>query len=245
MRYLQVLTLLFILVNAATAGQQPCTVCSVEQEKILLEECDLSETFQGQAYFFCRSGCRDEFLKEPVRWSEALVALREKSEASHEGKAGVGDPLPTFRFPLEPLGSVSSDDLEGKVVLLNFWAGWCAPCKAEMPDLVKLQEELSDRGLVVLAVSFDRTREDHNRARTALKLNFPSVYANQPEIQDFLKKLTPVEEIPVTLVIDRQGKIVERIDGPVYLEKFRSLVTPHLQTPERTSMEQTGALVPS
>lgn len=234
--------------GGALAENAPCTICSVEQKRLHDEECALMETYEGERYYFCNSGCRETFLKDPKSWSGELLTLRQATVKSSQGKAGIGDQLPEFRFPLQPLGSVSNADLKGKVLLLNMWATWCAPCKAEMPHLVQLQREHAADGLVVLGLSFDKTEEAHREGVKELNLNFPSVLAKDTEVQEFLKQLEPVEAIPVTIIVDRQGRIVERLDGAADLEKFRQLLAPYLkaeQTSHRVEEPREGSLVPS
>jgi len=130
-------------------------------------------------------------------------------------------------------------------VLVDFWATWCGPCVAELPELVKLQDEYRDRGVVVLGISFDNTAQEHREGVRKLGLNYPSVFGETPEVKAFLEKLGPVEAIPVTLVVGPDGTIVKRLEGKTSYEQFVEAVEPVL--PEREAREESsgGSVAPS
>jgi peroxiredoxin/YHS domain-containing protein len=236
--------LALLLALPALADLQPCLVCSTEQGRIHKEECPFSETVDGNQYYFCQSNCRETFNKDPESWVAKFLAVQE----SQAGKAriSVGDSLPRFRLPLEPIGAISTEDLVGKVVLINGWASWCAPCMEEMPDLVKLQEEFKDKGLVVVGLSFDKTKNKHRETVEKLELNFPSIYTDQPEVQEFLESLGGFEAIPFTLVVDQDGKLVKRFNQAATYEEFKEIVEPLLKNEDEEPEEANrGSVVPS
>jgi thiol-disulfide isomerase/thioredoxin len=104
---------------------------------------------------------------------------------------------------------VNSADLRGKVVLMNFWATWCPPCRAEIPDLIKLQEKYRDQ-LVVVGVSEDEGPIDPVRAFVAeQRMNYP-VAMTTPELRKIFRGVTA---LPTTFVIDREGKIAQKHVG--------------------------------
>jgi thiol-disulfide isomerase/thioredoxin len=105
--------------------------------------------------------------------------------------------------------SVAFADLRGKVVLVNFWATWCPPCRAEIPDLIKLQEKYRDK-LVVIGVSEDEIPPEEVKAfATAQKMNYPVVMST-PEMSTIFKG---VSALPTTFVIDREGRVQMRHVG--------------------------------
>jgi peroxiredoxin len=111
--------------------------------------------------------------------------------------------------------------LRGKVVLLNFWATWCRPCRREMPDMEKLYRRFSSKGLVVLAVS-DETRE---KVEDFLKKqNYTFAVLLDPDRQ--VNKAFGIEGIPNSFLYDRQGKLVaQSIDMRTerqFLEMFQA-----------------------
>jgi thiol-disulfide isomerase/thioredoxin len=99
--------------------------------------------------------------------------------------------------------TLSSEDLKGKVVLVNFWATWCPPCLAELPDLIALQDKYRDQ-LVVVGVSEDELPPDEvKRFADERKINYPVVMTT-PELQ----KLFPrVVALPTTFVLDPEGRV--------------------------------------
>ena len=106
--------------------------------------------------------------------------------------------------------TVSFADLRGKVVLVNFWATWCPPCRAEIPDLVALQEKYRDK-LVVLGISEDEdaTPQAVKAFGVERKVNYPIVMKT-PELAKIFKG---VSALPTTFVIDPEGKIRQRHVG--------------------------------
>lgn len=104
---------------------------------------------------------------------------------------------------------VSLSALRGKVVLLDFWATWCAPCRQDIPDLIALQKRHADEGLVVIGMSLDTLPEEAVRdfVRKA-GINYPVVLAGS-EIADAYA----VEALPTKVLMDRSGKIRERKVG--------------------------------
>jgi len=105
--------------------------------------------------------------------------------------------------------TTSSMDWRGKVVLVNFWATWCPPCRAEIPDLIALQEKYRDK-LVILGLSEDEEGVDVVKRYVAdHKINYP-IAMSTPE----LRKLFPtVMALPTTFVLDRDGKMAQKNVG--------------------------------
>ena len=109
-------------------------------------------------------------------------------------------------------------DYKGKVILLNYWATWCGPCKVEIPDLVALQEKYKDKGLVILGVSQDDDPETLRAFASAFKMNYPVLVGrDQP---DLLDAQGPLWGLPTTYLIARDGTICTRHLGPATKEDF-------------------------
>jgi peroxiredoxin len=108
-------------------------------------------------------------------------------------------------FTLKDLAgkSWSFSDLRGKVVLLNFWATWCPPCRKEMPDLEALYERFNSKGLVVLGISDDETEKIASFVRER-KVTFPVLLDTGRKVSDKLV----ADGIPMSYVYDRDGKLV-------------------------------------
>jgi peroxiredoxin len=93
--------------------------------------------------------------------------------------------------------------LRGKVVLIDFWASWCAPCKEEMPFLEGLHKRLGKRGLVVVGVSVDSELANAKRFIEGVKVSFPIVHDAKHSVAD---RYRPAR-MPTSLIVDRAGKI--------------------------------------
>lgn len=121
--------------------------------------------------------------------------------------------------------TIRLSDFKGKVVLLNFWATWCVPCRAEIPDLVKMQRRYRARGLQVLGITYPPEQKSEVRSFTRqLKMNYPVIIGSKGTKQSF----TSSETLPLTVVIDREGNIREIIDGIMYADEFDEKVKPLL-----------------
>ena len=117
-------------------------------------------------------------------------------------------------------------DYKGKVVLLNFWATWCPPCRAEVPDLVKWQREYGSQGLQVIGVTYPPT--DSTKVRRFVrrfKVNYPVLLGTKETKAMFVEG----ETLPITIVLDREGNISERIEGILLPEEFAEKIKPLLR----------------
>jgi peroxiredoxin len=125
--------------------------------------------------------------------------------------------------------TVRLSDFRGKVVLLNFWATWCAPCRTEIPDLVKKQREYQSRGLQIIGVTYPP--EDGSEVRRFMqetKMNYPVVIGTKETKHAF----TTSETLPLTVIIDRDGKVRGMIEGIMYRDEFDEKVKPLLGSAE-------------
>ena len=133
-------------------------------------------------------------------------------QASTEAAAAAGprEDAPDFTLKDAEDNDVKLSDYEGKVVLLNFWATWCGPCKIEMPWFVEFQQKYKDRGFSVIAVSMDEEGWDIVRPFVEeLKPNFPVVIGND----DMGDEYGGVVALPTTFIIDKEGKIAGSHQG--------------------------------
>jgi thiol-disulfide isomerase/thioredoxin len=121
-------------------------------------------------------------------------------------------PLPEIKFTGEDGKPLSLDAFKGKVVLLNLWATWCAPCRKEMPDLDRLQGALGSEKFLVVAISIDRTGV--NGAKAFLdKVGVKRLEAYADETMRSSSALRVVG-MPTTLLLDLDGREVGRLTGP-------------------------------
>lgn len=109
---------------------------------------------------------------------------------------------------------ISLKHYRGKVVLLNFWATWCAPCQVELPKFEEWQRNLGGQGLQIVAVSMDDNAAPVRRLVRGLRLDFPVVMGDA-RLGD---KYGGVLGLPVTYLIDRDGKVVAKFKGETDLD---------------------------
>ena len=114
---------------------------------------------------------------------------------------------------------VNLTSFRGKVILINFWATWCGPCKIEIPWFVDFQEQYADDGLVVLGVSMDDTPEQIVPFAEEYKVNYPMLVGRERE--DFQEAYGPLWGIPVTVLVDRDGKRCRTHMGIATREEFQ------------------------
>jgi thiol-disulfide isomerase/thioredoxin len=107
--------------------------------------------------------------------------------------------------------TVSSADFKGKIVVLDFWATWCSPCRAEIPGFIELQKEYGKNGVAIIGASVDGADELAAVKKFAERfgINYPVVLADQETVRAF----GGVDVIPTTFIIDRDGRIVSRHMG--------------------------------
>jgi peroxiredoxin len=120
-----------------------------------------------------------------------------------------GHPAPDFTLQTLEGESLTLSDLRGQAVVLNFWATWCPPCQAEMPELQAAYDEYGDKGLVVLGVNQAEDKATVHAFLNERKLTFPVVLDSQYEAS----QLYQVNSLPTTFFIDRDGVIREIVIG--------------------------------
>jgi thiol-disulfide isomerase/thioredoxin len=122
--------------------------------------------------------------------------------------------------------TVRLSNYKGKVVLLNFWATWCPPCRAEVPDLVRWQREYKGRGLQVVGVTYPPTdRAEVRQFVRRFRVNYPVLRGTRETKALFDQS----ETLPVTVVIDGEGNVRELIEGILLPEEFEQKIKPLLR----------------
>ncbi|KAF0141455.1 MAG: alkyl hydroperoxide reductase [Stygiobacter sp.] len=132
---------------------------------------------------------------------------------------------PDFELPTTDGKKLKLSSLKGKVVILDFWATWCPPCRKGIPDLVELKKKYGQKGFEIVGVSVDdQTKDDVVPFIKEYKINYPVVYYNEAVRISY----GGIESIPTTFVIDKQGKIVASYLGfrekSVYEDHIKKLL---------------------
>ena len=121
-------------------------------------------------------------------------------------------PAPQTPFLAGDGTEITLGDFKGRIMLVNFWATWCAPCVAEMPSLDRLHRRLRDEGLVVLAVAVDEDADVLRRWVEARRLTLAILH--DPRGRDVAARYG-VSGYPVSFLVDRDGRVLENYVGPV------------------------------
>ena len=149
-------------------------------------------------------------------------------EAPHQQTTGVQTPqiaLPDLEGQIW-----RSDSAQGKVVLINFWASWCAPCVKEVPALVEAQRQWGDHGLQVVGIALDEGEPVRAFARR-MAINYPVLIAGMDGFDLSQSFGNEILSIPFSVVLDRAGQIRHRHLGILTPEQLRDWIPPLLAEP--------------
>ena len=137
-----------------------------------------------------------------------LLAVRGSDQgiSSQPGTEAAGFSGPTFTGDV-----ISLADLRGQPVVVNFWASWCAPCRAEAPALERVWRAYGDQGVVVLGVDIQDTEADARAFLDELRISYPNIRDERDEIA----RAYQVTSIPATFFIGRDGRVVSHWVGPI------------------------------
>jgi cytochrome c biogenesis protein CcmG/thiol:disulfide interchange protein DsbE len=136
---------------------------------------------------------------------------------AQQGPVGVGSRAPDFTLTTFAGQSISSRDLRGQVLVVNFWASWCKPCEQEAAALEQAHQTYRDRGVVFLGVDY----VDIEREALAYLERFEISYANGPDLGTRISQAFRTQGVPETFVIGRDGRVVAVQIGPY--ESFEAI----------------------
>jgi len=164
-------------------------------------------------------------------------------ESWSKKSGGTGAPAPVAKntaalTPAPDISLKTLDDqpfrlssLRGRVVVLNFWATWCIPCRTEIPELNAMQKELGDKGLTIIGASWDDTSQGIKDFQNDIKQDYAVLTGGEAVQQMF----GGIPSLPTTYIIDRDGNIREKIIGARDREAFETVVKPLLEEAPTTA----------
>lgn len=142
--------------------------------------------------------------------SGSATAIGDPFVAIRMSPAPPGSPAAVFDLKTLEGGSLGSQDLAGKVVLLNFWATWCTPCKEEMPSLARLQDQFDPQLVRVVTVTSDIHPQGIRHFLGQLGIQLPVLFDEDQE----LSRAYMVRGLPTTVLIGPDGRLIGRAVGP-------------------------------
>jgi thiol-disulfide isomerase/thioredoxin len=197
-------------VTAEVATEEAiCPVCRVHEGETEAEVVEASADYKGHTYGFCSTKCRDTFLEAP------------------EGYLPPVFPRPAASFVVHDLegANFSSEELQGRVVLLDFWATWCQPCVDDLPRLTQLHERHKESGLTVLSVSIDEGKNATKKIARMMKKRKAThpVYLDSADSTAWAAY--NVRVVPAQFLIDAEGNIVAQWSGKTDLDLVEAEIT--------------------
>jgi thiol-disulfide isomerase/thioredoxin len=163
---------------------------------------------------------------------QSPVAVRSEEAAPKPGE--IGSRLPHFQTTDLNGHALSSDDFRGKVVLIDFWATWCQPCKREMPGYQKLLDRYGSRGFVVVGFKFDTMMDMVNPTTFAknIGVHYPLAIASEGIKGEF----GGIDALPTTMIYDRRGILRYKVLGFEYTDAVESVLKPLLQVGQSSAL---------
>jgi cytochrome c biogenesis protein CcmG/thiol:disulfide interchange protein DsbE len=148
----------------------------------------------------------------------SISALRFDAGAARVCDAKAKTAKLSFGFKDVNGNKVSLADFKGKVIILDFWATWCVPCRAEIPEFINLQAKYGAKGLQILGLSVDDPVAKLKPYVAEMKMNYPVLQGLGRD--DVLDAYAPIASIPTSVVIGRDGKICTKHTGIASMDVF-------------------------
>jgi cytochrome c-type biogenesis protein len=196
-------------------------------ETLTEESSGTTEETSDTGITFLETGVLESSSDQIARPGESVIApignVEEAAESIEGPMVGtdVGNLAPDFETVSDTGETISLSDFRGQVVLLNFWATWCGPCRLEMPEFQSAYEAHADDGFTILAVNNRETLEDVIGFREEFGLTFPLALDEQGVIQERYGIIS----YPSTYVLDQDGVIIARQFGPLTSDQIQELVS--------------------
>lgn len=186
-----------------------------ELDKIKQVERALANTVKGSVFH--------ESMVQKIQMAEAQIAYREAMEKKQNALA-IGAPAPELDFPSPDGKNIALSSLRGKVVLIDFWAAWCRPCRAENPNLVRLYKKYKNKGFDVYSFSLDQHKEQWEAAIQQDGLVWKNHVSDLMGWNTAASGIYYFDGIPFTVLVDKDGKIIgKNLRGQALEEKLKEI----------------------
>jgi len=144
-------------------------------------------------------------------------------------------------FTLQSMAHDSSytlSNMRDKVILINFWATWCGPCRMEIPDFNELYEKYSEKGFEILSISISDTKEQLENFLKAYKIDYPILYGDQSEMQKIIMDYGGVYSIPTSFLIGKNNEIKRIYPGAILKQYDPNMYSDLIYTIESSLVEE-------
>ena len=215
------------------------------QIKAISEECKIWETTHGDFPSDVQEMIDEKFINIPdsilIKWTfdinlefdkeynlgNTITAtnLDEDIKLVYDVEKGIFSFITPFEANMSFDSSITLDSLRGKVVLINFWATWCGPCRLEIPDFNDLYNQYNEDGFEILGISISDSREPLLKFKNAYNIFYPILYGNQYEMSKIQMEYGGVYSIPMSFLIDKYGEVIRVYPGAILKQFDPSMYT--------------------
>lgn len=192
---------------------------------VLLQQLAEAKTADYDKIESTLDGLSDELQNSVAANSLKTLVNIKKLEKAAVGATEIGQIAPSFKAPTPDGKTLALEDVKGRLTLIDFWASWCKPCRMENPNVVKVYEKYHKKGLEIISVSLDGSRNQKDpkaawmKAIEDDKLTWSHV-SNLNYFNDPVAKAYNIRSIPATFLLDENGKIVAKnLRGPALEQK--------------------------
>ena len=172
---------------------------------------------------FSLSACANDSLADQFRAGDNKNYIAGDGTVSEFAEANRGEPV-VWSGPTESGGLLKSDQLTGVVVVMNFWYAGCAPCRAEAPDLVAVNNMFVGKNVQFVGVNVRDTAETARAFDRNFSITWPSIIDAQSGSAVLAFTVVTPQAVPTTLVIDKQGRVAARVLGQIEKSTLKALI---------------------